>query len=556
MQSAESRSTGYTDVYDLRAISQENARLQRHAALASSRQTARPASAATMPFSSSRPVLRDEEQQLRGLDSALRDASMLRAEAAHSIESISREFERDFKIGNPDRSSASSLVVKACKLVSRMAVASSRLEFNAAAALNVSKIGAVERESIIAALQEGIAGTDVGVELVRQHMTQQLKEQRLVHEKAISQSEAALGLMQSEVALSEEAIEQIRQFAKDLGIQFEDERKANVAHLQSVTVKRLAKFALARGWTTWFEEYHHRQHVKQTTMARFRNSAIGAAFGKWVQCHPPMTRLRRQLEPYQARIDDLEDALRRERQDHADTRAMLEVKMNDGQAQAQRKIQTQEQLRVEHLMSIGIRRLLKGELARGWSQWYHLYEQKRKNQQRAMARFRNVGQWKAFRTWKRVCPPAPNVTAEQQKLIDDLEAELEAEKAGHATTRADRARSDAKWEQKLSDVYHRAAELRATVSELQSVIKDAYDAGTWSYCRQLLYHERLRYVPTAATHRRQSMPSGRPTSPQLRPSSQELERRVFVSLKKSPSSTWSSELRQPTRERDKRTWNL
>ena len=155
------------------------------------------------------------------------------------------------------------------------------------------------------------------------------------------------------------------------------------------------------------------------------------------------------------------------------------------------------------------------------------------------------------------------MTAEQQKLIDELEEELEAEKAGHATTRAEHAQTDAKMQQKLTDAYHRAAELRATVSELQSVIKDAYEAGTWSYCRQLLYHERLRYVPTAATHRRRSTPRGRPASPQLRPSSQELERRVFAGLKRSPSSTptllgqddslhgvaagWSSSLHVPLR---------
>ena len=36
--------------------------------------------------------------------------------------------------------------------------------------------------------------------------------------------------------------------------------------------------------------------------------------------------------------------------------------------------------------------------------------------------------------------------------------------------------------------------------ELQTVLKEALRAASWKQCRQLLYHESLRYVSTAATH--------------------------------------------------------
>jgi len=42
--------------------------------------------------------------------------------------------------------------------------------------------------------------------------------------------------------------------------------------------------------------------------------------------------------------------------------------------------------------------------------------------------------------------------------------------------------------------------LRTCVIELQTVLKEALKAGSWKQCRQILYHESLRYVPTAATH--------------------------------------------------------
>jgi len=43
-------------------------------------------------------------------------------------------------------------------------------------------------------------------------------------------------------------------------------------------------------------------------------------------------------------------------------------------------------------------------------------------------------------------------------------------------------------------------QLRSVVAELQSVLREAMRAGTWQQCRQVLYHESLRYVQTAATH--------------------------------------------------------
>ena len=44
--------------------------------------------------------------------------------------------------------------------------------------------------------------------------------------------------------------------------------------------------------------------------------------------------------------------------------------------------------------------------------------------------------------------------------------------------------------------------LRPVHHHLPSLVAQAMKAGTWQQCRQILYHESLRYVDTAATHGR------------------------------------------------------
>ena len=485
-----------------------------------------------VPISFVPPVLTQEDDQLRGLDYALREAALARNEGARQIQAMAQEFEQSFRPSDPARAPASSLIVKCCKLAQRMIAASSKLEYNAAAALNLSKIGTVERESIITALQQGLIGTDVGIDWVRQTMTQQMEQQREAHEIVMIEAQATLGLMQAEVAVSEVAIEEIRAFAREMGVKFADEKKRNVTHVADQMMRRLARLSLSRGWTTWHTEWEHGHYIRHVAVQRCRNASLNAGFRLWVQAYPPMTRLRRALEPYQRRIDDLEAALRREKQDKADVTAMLEAKLKDTGAEAARRKEMQHQQRVEHLQGIAIRKLLKAELARGWTNWYLLHEQRVENRKRAAARFRSVGLWKAFSRWVQVYPPTPSVTEAQQRLIDELEAELEAERAAHAATKEELAQGADHLEHRIREAHQGAAELRAYVAELQSVVREAYDANTWAASRKVLYHESLRYIPTAATHGRGNGSHTRGTPPQLRRSSVDLQTRVVENLQK------------------------
>jgi hypothetical protein len=95
-------------------------------------------------------------------------------------------------------------------------------------------------------------------------------------------------------------------------------------------------------------------------------------------------------------------------------------------------------------------------------------------------------------------------TLTPESLIICQEA-LERERAAHAKSRAQLVKLREKWEtkfEKYREAVQTAATLQSVVRELQAVLKEALDASSWSSCRMVLYHEHLRYVPSAATHGR------------------------------------------------------
>jgi myosin heavy subunit len=219
------------------------------------------------------------------------------------------------------------------------------------------------------------------------------------------------------------------------------------------------------------------------------------------QVHPPMSRIRRAIEPYKQQIADLERDLRKEKAAHEMTRTMLEARALTTEEEMHRRREAEKHHRMQHLLQVAVRRTLKMELARGWTQWHDVTKHTKINRMRALARFRSHGLFKALRTWRLVCPPR-HLTPES--LIICQEA-LERERAAHAKCRAQLVKLREKWEtkfEKYREAVQTAATLQSVVRELQAVLKEALDASSWSSCRMVLYHEHLRYVPSAATHGR------------------------------------------------------
>lgn len=94
-------------------------------------------------------------------------------------------------------------------------------------------------------------------------------------------------------------------------------------------------------------------------------------------------------------------------------------------------------------------------------------------------------------------------TAEMAKLreeMDDLRRTIHAKDAEIAAL-----------EERLREMREAMGEvetLKAIIASLQKVLHEAMKAGTWQQCRQILYHESLRYVSTAATHGKAPAVSG------------------------------------------------
>ena len=104
---------------------------------------------------------------------------------------------------------------------------------------------------------------------------------------------------------------------------------------------------------------------------------------------------------------------------------------------------------------------------------------------------------------------------------------LADEQRAHEATRKEAQSAWEEWEERMAahEVEHNATvhtsiKLEALLAEVQTVLREALDATSWTECRQLLYHESLRYCPTAATHGRGDSwtAQARLTQPRLRSS--------------------------------------
>ncbi len=446
-----------------------------------------------------------EAKEMNALADALRDAATCRTECAQALDSLAADFEREFRPGVPSRSAASAIVVKSSTIASRLSTACNSLEAAAATCLQISRIGAVERESMIDALQDDAIQFDVKLDEAKAAMRrveESKSDDRQLYDR---QAHATASVMAIELQRAEEKIDSLRAEVaacrRLMSSTLDEERAKVVAHLQQQAMKRMLQFELARGWTSWMVEFKHGKMLKRRALLRFRHGALHKALTTWVGVHPPMSRIRRAIEPYRQQIAELERELRKERLKHGETRTELEARLCGSEEEMKRRRAAEKQQRVQHLLHVAVRRTLKMELARGWSQWLDVTKRAQQTRLRALARFRSQGLYKALRTWRMVYPPR-HLTPES--LIACQEA-LERERVAHEKSRTQMVKLREKWEAKFNkyrEAVQTAATLQSVVRELQSVLKEALDASSWSSCRMVLYHEHLRYVPSAATHGR------------------------------------------------------
>ena len=379
-----------------------------------------------------------------------------------------------------------------------------KLESAAAAAMSVAQLGSSEREATIAALRRDVQHSEeeivrVGsnsydsmhaatamyhleLDIIRNLMREEMDDAEAIRDEV----EAARA--QAEIDRKwKEGEEERRRLAEEAA------QQAKLDHLQWVCLTKMSNLSLSFGWNTWRETHEARKQLKMRAIAAFRKHGIYAAMNTWKAEYPPRTLF--------SRVEELEKQLKRELENGISLKAALRTA--ERQIKATNDVQEQEtQLRIAHLQGHALRRMRRLDLARAWSSWAEAYQHNKWIMSRAFARFANQALFAALRVWTEVYPPRMKeraATAPLKARIRELELELKQEQSSHEKLRKASARLFAERDY-VRETAKQSKTLAALVEHQQRCLSEALQATSWRVCRQILYHESLRYVETAATH--------------------------------------------------------
>lgn len=379
-----------------------------------------------------------------------------------------------------------------------------RLESAAAAATSVSQMGAAEREATIEALENEVRRNEAQLtrtgyearESMHAVVTRHGKEMdilRLILQTEMRDAELVSDFVEAAHKQAEadrrwkEGEEERARLAADKA------QKARVDHLQWAALTKLMNLQLAFGWHTWLDSHLRKQELRRRAIVAFRNRGLLWAMVTWKEAHPPKTLFRR--------IGELEDQLKQS-QEHA-TKLAAELRA------AKRDIASREELdaaenekRVLHLQGHAARRMRKLQVARAMSSWIDLYAFNQSIKARAIARFTNQSLYAALRIWREVHPPRIQerlIAGPLLQRVHELEAQLKEEHRALVKLRAASAKLFAEKDY-VREMAKQCEILSSLVEHQQRCLSEALQATSWTGCRQLLYHESLRYVQSAATH--------------------------------------------------------
>ena len=174
--------------------------------------------------------------------------------------------------------------------------------------------------------------------------------------------------------------------------EIEAERQKRVEHLAKVGVRRIMQHGLAKGWTTWHDQYlfaEHQRRLLAASAGRLARPKLAAATAFWRHCweeaESAKAKAKMMSEKEKRRVLEAElDKLRLEssRELSAMTKEKNELMrrltaLDGGQAEKEiemkRELEAEREKRVTHLAQIGIRRLFQHALAKGWSAWLEGY---------------------------------------------------------------------------------------------------------------------------------------------------------------------------------------
>ena len=168
----------------------------------------------------------------------------------------------------------------------------------------------------------------------------------------------------------------------------EMEKEKRVQHLAQLGLKRMINGKLAMGWSAWHEMWSHKvyqRNLLKKAASRLTKPKLIQSLSHWKHdwtAHMSAANTHSKELKFKNAFDELAAAQAANAQLHkelADARAA----MLDGRGQeaemmrlAQEELEREKEKRVQHLAQLGLKRMINGKLAMGWSAWHEMWSHK------------------------------------------------------------------------------------------------------------------------------------------------------------------------------------
>ena len=183
-----------------------------------------------------------------------------------------------------------------------------------------------------------------------------------------------------------------------------------------MAIHRIMKRDLSRGWIAWFDLWSAQQYQKnllKAAAARLTKPKLAASMRHWradweaVEAEKRSMSFAEQLREQKKETDRVWAELQKVTDElNAARRAMLEGKgLEEEQARLlEARLEREREQRIEHTKEMAVRRVLKRDLARGWTAWVEPYLERKyrmRQLQQAGSRLMKPKLAKAFQQWSK-----------------------------------------------------------------------------------------------------------------------------------------------------------
>jgi Ca2+-binding EF-hand superfamily protein len=357
------------------------------------------------------------------------------------------------------------------------------------------------------------------------YLEEQLRKLREHYEVRLAASEQARQELAAELEGLTGSVEEKERLLAEQEAKAREER---IELLRRQIVRRIMNKDIGRGWTAWYTTWEEKVIQKQRMQRvanKLRAPETSAAYAFWRQDWEKAVDKAKQmqLKMREAFLTDgaegLKDELNRVRvefekrfqtvvKERDELRARLDQAGGDLEAKQrahQEELQRQREQRVKHLSEMIARRILKKDLARGWTAWHGMWEERvtaKRRLQAAAARMKNPALANFFGTWASYSIEARHNKSERlhqqnEAMLGQGVAELRAELAQVRSESADEINALTRERDKLRELLGQAggdleAKQRAHQEELDRQKKLRVKQLTEMIARRILKKDQAR----------------------------------------------------------------